>query len=156
MRPHSISDAAIIAAVRELQAQSGRVTGVAVRALLERRYGVRGGVARIYRLLEDHRRRAVPSQPAPGAHPTTVSDESRDAAIRRADLAEERERIHQERWARETDTLRMRAADAERLRAEAALYRQRLEELTRALATAQTRIVTLEQRTESTNPVAPP
>jgi hypothetical protein len=50
----------------------------------------------------------------------------------------------------------MRAAEAERLRAEAALYRQRLEELTRALATAQTRIVMLEQRSEPTNPVGIP
>ena len=111
MRPPLLTEDSIRAAIRELAATGGRVTGVAVRSLLAARYGARGGVVRIYRLVHEAQRLSRdPAAPRPGG---SRSDESREAALARADLAEERERVHQERWARETDALRSRLAKAE-------------------------------------------
>jgi hypothetical protein len=144
MRPPLVSEDAIRAAIRELTVGGERVTGVAVRRLLADRFGTRGGVARIYRLLHEARRsvrEALPDR-APGR---ATSDESREAAVARADLAEERERVHQERWARETDGLRIRLAQAEQAAREGEVARQRLADLNRALASAQARIAALER-----------
>lgn len=150
MRPPLLSEDAIRSAVRELTASGERVTGVAVRQLLAARFGARGGVARIYRIVRETQR-----LPRPAATLRTagrISDESREAAIARADLAEERERVHQQRWARETDALRTRLAKAEQDAREAELARQRVAELGRALASAQARIETLEQALEQRSP----
>ena len=142
VRPPLLSEESIRAAVRELVARNERVTGVAVRALLAARYGARGGVARVYRLVREAQR--APRAPAAAGH-RPASDESREAAIARADLAEERERVHQQRWARETDALRMRVAEAEQAARDADGTRQRLADLGRALASAQARIASLER-----------
>ncbi len=149
MRPPLLTDASIRAAIRELGADTGKVTGVAVRELLAARHGARGGVARIYRLLNESRAAAQGTvAPArPDASGAVASTESREAAIARADLAEHRERTHQERWARETDTLRTRLAAAEQAAREADAAKLRIAELARALASAQARIAQLE-RTE--------
>jgi hypothetical protein len=144
MRPPLLSEESIRAAIRELDASGERVTGVAVRALLAARYGARGGVARIYRLVHEAAR-ATRAMPMPRVGARTASDESREAAIARADLAEERERVHQERWARETDALRTRLAKAEEVVREGELAKQRLAELSRALASAQARIAALDR-----------
>jgi hypothetical protein len=142
VRPPILSDAAIRAAIRELAAGGARLTGVAVRELLAARYGARGGVTRIYRLLEEFRIEArTPGAARPAA---PISPESREAAIARADLAEHRERTHQERWARETDALRARLAAAEQAARDAEVARHRIGELTRALSSAQARIAQLE------------
>jgi len=151
MRPPLLTDATIRATIRELATDHRRVTGVAVRDLLAARHGARGGVARIYRLLNESRTAArgaaTASAEAPGA---VTSTESREAAIARADLAEHRERTHQERWARETDALRTRLAAAEQGARDADAAKLRITELTRALASAQARIAQLE-RTEPGN-----
>lgn len=144
MRPPLLTEESIRAAIRELAASGERVTGVAVRSLLAARYGARGGVARIYRLVHEAQRGVRGALP-PRANARTVSEESREAAIARADLAEERERVHQQRWARETDALRTRLAAAEQAGRDAELARQRLADLGRALASAQARIATLER-----------
>jgi hypothetical protein len=144
MRPPLLSEESIRAAIRELDASGERVTGVAVRSLLAARYGARGGVARIYRLVHEAERAprgAAP--PRPGVR--VASDETRETAVARADLAEERERVHQQRWARETDALRTRLAAAEQAAREGELARLRLAELGRALASAQARIAVLER-----------
>jgi hypothetical protein len=76
--------------------------------------------------------------------PTAAPTETLEAAIERANLAEHREQSHQARWARETDALRGRLAEAERASRDLVDARLRLAELTRALASAQVRIVELE------------
>jgi hypothetical protein len=146
MRPPLLTDASIRAAIRELARGDQRVTGVAVRELLAARHGSRGGVARIYRLLNESRA-AAPEVVAsrPDASGAAASTESREAAIARADLAEHRERTHQERWARETDALRTRLATAEQAARDADAAKLRIAELTRALASAQARIAQLER-----------
>lgn len=144
MRPPLLTEDSIRAAIRELAAGGGRVTGVAVRQLLANRHGARGGVARIYRLIREAQR-PVPDivpQRGPGGPP---SDESRQAAIARADLADHRERVHQQRWARDADALRRRLVEVEHRAAEGLLAGQRVEDLTRALASAQARIAALER-----------
>jgi hypothetical protein len=146
MRPPLLSDAVIRAAIGELAATEQRVTGVAVRALLTARYGARGGVARIYRFVNDAR--AEPHRttvPRAGALDAMTSGESREAAIARADLAEHRERTHQERWARETDALRLRVTAAEQALRDVEIAKQRVTDLTRALSSAQARIAHLER-----------
>jgi hypothetical protein len=144
MRPPLISEDSIRAAIRELAASGERVTGVAVRELLAARHGTRGGVARIYRFVHEAQRSGRETAPVrPPAAP--VPPESREAALARAALAEERERVHQERWARETDALRGRVAKAEEAAREVDTARRRVAELTRALASAQARIAVLER-----------
>jgi hypothetical protein len=146
VRPPILSDASIRAVIRELGAGGARVTGVAVRGLLAARYGARGGVARIYRALHESRADARPPRGGlPEPLQSAASTESREAAIARADLAEHRERTHQERWARETDALRVRLAAAEQAARDAEVAKQRVAELTRALASAQARIARLER-----------
>jgi hypothetical protein len=145
MRPRILSDEAIRTAVADLRAAGERVTGLKLRNLLAARFGARGGVERIYRILDELNgpdRAALP-RPAPVVPPP--SDESREAAIARADLAEHRELAHQERWARETDALRTRLAAAEQAARDVEYAARRVAELSRALATAQARIAALEQ-----------
>lgn len=144
MRPPLLTDESIRAAIREVAASGERVTGVAVRSLLATRYGARGGVARIYRLVHEAERAPRGATVVPtGAR--IASDESREAAIARADLAEERERVHQQRWARETDALRSRLLAAEQAVRDGEAARLRLTDLGRALASAQARIAALER-----------
>jgi hypothetical protein len=145
MRPPILSDAAIRAAIQEVASQhDGRASGVAVRELLARRFGARGGVERIYRLLNEsvgaRQGRGVVAAGGSGERRT----ETREEASARADLAEHRERAHQARWARETDELRRRLAAAEQAAHDAEVAGQRVAELTRALASAQARIAALE------------
>jgi hypothetical protein len=140
MRPPLVSDELIRAAIREVGLSGARVTGVAVRELLSRHHGVRGGVARIYRMV-----RAAGRPVAPAPRPTPMpAGESLEAAVERANLAEHREQVHQARWARETDALRARLAESERAARELTDARLRIAELARALATAQQRIENLE------------
>ncbi len=144
MRPPLLTEESIRAAIREVTASGERVTGVAVRNLLAARYGARGGVARVYRLVHESQR-APRGAALPLTGTPTSSDDSREAAIARADLAEERERVHQQRWARETDALRTRLAAAEQTVRDGEIAKLRLADLGRALASAQTRIAALER-----------
>jgi len=132
MRPPLLTEESIRAAIREVAASGERVTGVAVRSLLAARYGARGGVARVYRLVHEAERAPRGAALAPSVGPV-ASDESRAAAIARADLAEERERVHQQRWARETDALRTRLATAEQAVRDGESAKLRLGDLGRAL-----------------------
>lgn len=142
MRPPLLSDDSIRGAIRELAASGERVTGVALRRQLAARYGAKGGVARIYRLMREAQRPRDAGSTRPALR---ASDESREAAIARADLAEHREQAHQDRWARETDAMRQRLAAAEAQAREGELARRRVAELGRALASAHHRITELER-----------
>lgn len=130
----------ITAAIRDL-ALRGRVTGVAVRALLLQRYGAKGSVARIYQLIGQVRhvgptpRRAV----AHSADPRNLAE-----ALERAVLAEEREQAHQRRWARDTEALRTQLLEAQQNAREVHDLRVRVAQLRQALAAAQARIAHLE------------
>ena len=91
--------------IQELRVGKTLPSGVAVRATLEARFGSRGGVARIYRLLADERRRLTPP-PEPGS--VEALQRELQTMRERAERAEDRERAHQTHWAQEVDRLRMK------------------------------------------------
>jgi len=140
MRPRLLTDEMILSAIADLSAR-GRVTGVAVRRLLAQRYGAKGSVERIYQFLQAANRpaQAVVSRSVPPADPRLVED-----ALARVALAEERERVHQLRWAREKDALRARLQQAEQGARDVPTLRLKIAELQRALGVAQRRIQQLE------------
>ena len=107
-RPQQISDAAILAIIEELRSPHRAPTGVAVRELLAARFGVRASTARVYHLLK------IPPPPQ-GADALSGSEQriadltrERDAALRRAELAEFREQAMQDRMGMQIDELRQR------------------------------------------------
>jgi hypothetical protein len=136
--PVQVSDAEVLALIRELAGEGAPPSGVQLRAELRRRHGVRGGVARIYRLL----RAAEEGTRAP---PPDLQREL-DAARERARLAEFREEAHQLHWAREVDGLRTRLVEAERLAARARALEEQNLELRRRLQSAELRLAAVERR----------
>jgi len=144
MRPPLITEQDVRVAIREIAGRE-RVTGVRVRAWLAAHRGARGGVARVYRLMREIEGAVAAPSPRPVARPAGIRDESREEAIARADLAEHRERVHQERWARETDELRTRLAAAELAARSSVEAERRIAELRQALAAAHARIAALER-----------
>ncbi len=107
-RPQQVSDEAIVAIIQELRLPHRRPSGVAVREQLWARFGIRASTQRVYRLLK------APPPPPPPIDPTAAAGQiseltlQRDAALRRAELAEYRERATQDRTATQIDTLRQR------------------------------------------------
>ena len=112
MHPPRVSNAEVRAVIRELMVGKTLPSGAAVRATLDARCGSRGGVARIYRLLADERRRLTPP-PEPGS--VEALQHELQAMRERAERAEDRERAHQTHWAEEVDRLRMKVQALEPL-----------------------------------------
>ena len=106
-RPPKLSAAEIEGIIRELRLRAGVLTGTMVRAELQRRFGVRAGTERIYRML-----RTPSSTPSPPAQNSGPEERIREletalaAALKRAELAEHREQVHQDKWALELHELR--------------------------------------------------
>ena len=111
--PHA-STAEILALIRELTVADALPAGAEIRRALQARFGRRGGMARVYRILADERRRRVPVQA-----PDSLEDLQRElqAMRERAERAEERERAHQSHWGMEIDRLRLRLQALEPLAA---------------------------------------
>ena len=146
-RPPRLQDAEIQQVIDELRARRGTVTGLDLRAELQRRHGHRGGVARIYRLLQWRVALPLPA-PAPPA-PLPSGDIAQlhaelAAALERARLAEHREEAHQSRWAGEIHALReqVRASGVNTHRL--AVLEADLRDRCRELAAAYHRIADLE------------
>ena len=87
-----VTDRQIQEVIESLKTRDGRVTGAAVRTELARRYGARGGVSRIYRLL--------------GAARGEAQSAESQSLLERAERAEHREVAHQDRAAVEIHNLR--------------------------------------------------
>jgi hypothetical protein len=150
-RPPRLPDQTILDLIAELRAQHPSLTGTRLRDELALRFGHRGGVARLYRLLANAT--AVPSPTAP---PTITATPATDdlvqlraelaAALERAQLAEYREDHHQARWASEIHELREKVRAngdaAHRLR----VLEQDVLDRSRELAAAYLRIADLEAR----------
>jgi hypothetical protein len=99
-----VSEEMIRATIDGLSVDGKPVTGLAVRAALQAQCGSRGGTRRVYAILATHR--PLPRPPSClSADPPTDPTE-RAALLQRAELAEHRERVHQEKWAREKYELR--------------------------------------------------
>jgi hypothetical protein len=107
-RPQQVSDEAIVTIIEELRQPHRAPSGVQVREQLWARFGIRASTQRVYRLLK-----AAPP-PLRAIDPTVAARRiaeltlERDAALRRAELAEYRERATQDRTALQIDNLRQR------------------------------------------------
>lgn len=113
-----LADEQIRGVINSLKGEDKKVTGLAVRTELRRQFGMPGGVERIYRLIGETK--AAPhSEQHELQGDLVLLGQQLAAAVQRAELAEHRERVHQEKWAMEIDLLRqqLRAAqiDARKL-----------------------------------------
>ena len=136
-----LTDPQIRAVIVELRERGERPSGALLRRELAARFGARGGVARIYRVLRD-------SPPADPSHLEALQKEI--AATReRAALAEAREDAHQLHWAGEVDRLRLRVRQLEDAHAEAHRLRTIVERQSIELQAAFARISTLERQLDS-------
>lgn len=157
-----LTDQAILETAVALRA-SAPVTGRRLRRALAERYGARGDVARVYRLLHlvepatgegsaNGSRAEQDTALAAMAERLDVAERERMAAVaaaeqaaERARLAEHREQVHQDKWAIEVDRLRTELK-ASRLSApspEGASENRRLKAL---LAVSERRVTQLEER----------
>jgi hypothetical protein len=149
-RPPRLPDAEIQRVIDELRTQRGTITGLELRAELQRRHGHRGGVARIYRLLQrpvtlprPAPAQVVPSAPLPSGDVAQLQAELA-AALERARLAEHREEAHQARWAGEIHQLREQVRALHRAAHRLPLLEAEIQDRSRELAAAYRRIADLE------------
>jgi hypothetical protein len=143
MFPTHVSDANIRAVIRELTRGSELPSGALLRAVLHQRYGSRGGVTRIYRLLAQARTQLIPP---PKPEPSALLQAELQRLRERAQRAEQREEAHQSRWAVEVDSLRVKVAALEPLAQQAHTALETLTLVRRELQAAYIRIATLEQQ----------
>jgi len=145
-RPPRLPDATILQLIEELRAQHAVLTGTRLREELQARHGVRGGVSRLYRLLDQ----AMQPQPArppdpPPALPVEVAELQTElaAALERAQRAEHREQAHQDRWAGEIHRLREEARGFHDASHRLRVLEQDVLDRSRELASAHLRIADL-------------
>jgi hypothetical protein len=117
-----LSDQQIAATFRELMAAGGPVSGRSLRTALRDRFGGPGKTERVFALC---RALKTPLNAEPAIvqrlqEQVAAAESERDLALARAELAEQREIAHQDRWANEIHTLRQ---TAEQLKGEAARRR---------------------------------
>jgi hypothetical protein len=142
MYPPHVTDEAIRSVIGELAHGEQLPSGAMLRAVLKQRFGSPGGVSRIYRLLSDMRSSLAPPRIVP---PTEVLEHELRAMRERAERAEQREEVHQSRWAVEVDQLRVKVAALEPLAHQARTAIETAGLLRRQLQAAETRIALLEE-----------
>ena len=143
MKLAQIPDQEVLALIRELTLGAELPSGVQLRRALQAKFGIRGGVSRIYRLLAEEKARLKrPPTPETLEQLLIQTQELRD----RAALAEERERVHQERWAAELDQLRLALSALQLSHAQACDALKTNEWLRRQLYAAEARNASLEQQ----------
>jgi predicted RNase H-like nuclease (RuvC/YqgF family) len=142
MYPSHVSDQVIQRVIDELAVEECLPSGALLRAVLKERFGSRGGVTRIYRLLSDARRKRTLPRKVEAAE---VLEREMKAARERAERAEGREEAHQLRWAAEVDQLRQKVALYEPLVLQARSAVESVGLLRRQLQAAEARIAMLEQ-----------
>jgi hypothetical protein len=115
MYPPKVQNAEVRALIRALAVGSHLPSGATVRAALADRYGSRGGVARIYRLLSEERHRCTPAKPLPPDGSLEALQAEVVELRGKLGRSELREEAHQDRWAAEVDGLRLKVAALEPL-----------------------------------------
>ena len=111
-----VSDEQVRAVIAELRGQGARVSGARLRRELAVRFGARGGVTRIYRLLAE--------APAIAPEEVTALRAEVERMRERAETAEAREDAHQLKWAREVDRLRQQVKQLEAAESEARRWQE--------------------------------
>ena len=143
MHPPRVSNYQVLGVIRDLTIADQLPSGAALRAALYERFGSRGGVARIYRLLaaEDSRRK-------PPVEEGSVDALSQDIERLRAKLEEShaREDQYQSRWAQAVDALRMKVVESTDLAARLRILEESNKNLRHELQVTMQRAETLEER----------
>jgi hypothetical protein len=132
--------------IRELTQGNRLPSGERLRSALKERFGSRGGVARIYRLLSNAR---VTTTPPPTNRPDDVLQREVESLREALQLADHREQAHQSRWAAEVDRLRQQVAALEPLALQAKTALDTAELLRRQLHAAHMRISVLEEEVDA-------
>jgi hypothetical protein len=142
MYPPKVTDEQVQGLIRELAAPGDFPSGAAVRKALEQRYGSRGGVSRIYRVLAGERAR-IGSTPR---SPTGIGLLELENRNLREQLkhARQREDAHQVYWDREVGQLRARVRTLELQVREAVVSGEVSEVLRKEVQGADTRAGQLE------------
>jgi hypothetical protein len=107
-----LTDDQIRDVINSLRQRGLKPTGLAVRSNLRSLYGMPGGVERIYRLIGEAKSTARSAQQH-NSDEIALLKQQLAAAVERAELAEHRERTHQERWVMEIDLLRQQLRSAQ-------------------------------------------
>lgn len=144
MYPPHVTDHDIRLLISELTVGARPPSGARLRAALHERFGSRGGVSRIYRLLADARaKHSAPQNITRGDVGRLHHElESLRDALK---LADYREQTHQSRWAMEVDRLRQQVATMEPLALKAKAALDTAEFLRHQLHASHVRIAALEQ-----------
>lgn len=115
----------IRSAVLALRKSDGpEISGVRLRAFLKRRHGHPGSVSRVYRVLREtlsdyEQKRQPPPAPVVPVDVRALLAECQRlrareaAAVERAERAEHREQVHQDKWLMEIDKLRQQLRELE-------------------------------------------
>ena len=147
MYPPHVSDHDIQHVIHELTDGNQLPSGAHLRSVLQARFGSRGGVARIYRLLSKARTATSPSIRSPvGLGPIDALERELQTLRKSIKLADYREQVHQSRWATEVDHLRQQVATLEPLALQAKAALDNAELLRRQLHAAHMRIAVLEEQ----------
>jgi hypothetical protein len=104
-----MSDERIRATCRELVQKQGSVSGRQLCEELRRRFGAVGKTMRVFRIWREECRKPTPDLPGDIAllqRRVEAAESQAQEYLKRAELAEFRERAHQEHWAVEVDRLR--------------------------------------------------
>ena len=150
MYPPHVSDLAIQHLIGELTVGNRLPSGEELRTALKKRFGSRGGVTRVYRLLAHARDATKPPSHPPAA--LQKLERELNALRQAATLSQHREEAHQTRWALEVDRLRQRLHELEPLALHAKDAIDTAELLRRQLHAAHMRISVLEQQLLDTSP----
>ena len=143
MYPPHVTDDDIRTLISELAVGERLPSGALLRAVLKQRFGSRGGVTRIYRLLANARsKRSVVRR----VEPADVLERELQVMRERAERAERREEVHQSRWAAEVDQLRLQVEEFKPLAQQARQALDSVGLLRRQLQAAESRIAMLEQQ----------
>jgi hypothetical protein len=150
MYPPKVQDQDVLAVIRDLSANAQLPSGAAVRTVLAQRYGSRGGVTRIYRLLANERAR----QGATLRSPVGLGLLEQENRNLREMLQHQRQRegAHQAYWSRAVDQLRERVVALEAQVHQALTADAVTETLKREVAAAETRAGQLEVQLRAFGP----
>jgi hypothetical protein len=118
MYPPKVTDQAISSLIRELSSNTELPSGAAVREVLQLRYGSRGGVARVYRLLANERSRL--GSTALSSIESRLQEQENRSLREQLQALRQREDAQQLYWARQVAQLRERVASLETLVQQAA------------------------------------
>lgn len=145
MYPPHVSDDDIKHLIRKLTDGNQLPSGAQLRAAMQKRFGSRGGVTRIYRILSSMRAKPSIQSSVPRTTEDVEKLQREIHSLRETlKLADHREQAHQSRWALEVDRLRQQVASLEAVALQAKNAMDTAESLRRQLHAAHLRITLLE------------